>query len=78
MKKYMPFLLAIILVACSKPKESEATPTPVPMQYGVAVPGKPGFVSSPYAPSAGYVDVRGFPKDTEVKDPYSGKIFLVP
>jgi hypothetical protein len=79
MKKYAPFLLAIILVACSKPKAPEVTPTPEPApQYGAVVPGKPGFVTSPYAPSNGYVDVRGFPKDTEVKDPYSGKIFLVP
>jgi hypothetical protein len=46
--------------------------------YAIPVPGKPGFVTSPYAPKAGYVDVRGFPSGTEVKDPYSGKIFLAP
>ena len=65
------------------------TPTPAPgatpapaeqkqIQYGTPVAGKPGFVTSPHAPYAGYVDVRGFPPNTEVKDPYSGKIFLVP
>jgi hypothetical protein len=46
--------------------------------YAIPVPNKPGFVTSPYAPQAGYVDVRGFPSGTEVKDPYSGKIFLTP
>jgi len=64
------------------------TPTPAPtasgapternLPYGTPVAGKPGFVTSPHAPYAGYVDVRGFPPNTEVKDPYSGKIFLVP
>ncbi len=44
----------------------------------IPVPGKPGFVISPYEPSKGYIDVRGFPPGTEVKDPYTGKPFLVP
>jgi hypothetical protein len=35
-------------------------------------------VTSPYAEYKGYIDVRGFPPGTEVKDPYSGKSFLVP
>ena len=46
--------------------------------YGTSVPNKPGFVTSPHAPYAGYVDVRGIPTGTPVKDPYTGKIFLVP
>ena len=46
--------------------------------YAKPVPGKPGFVLSPYDQYKGYIDVRGFPPGTEVKDPYSGKSFLVP
>jgi len=45
--------------------------------YGVPVPGKPGFVRSPYSPDK-MTDVRGYAPGTEVKDPYTGKIFLVP
>jgi len=48
------------------------------MPYAIPVPNKPGFVTSPYAPKSGYVDVRGFPSGTEVKDPYTGKVFLTP
>ncbi len=48
------------------------------LPFGIPVPNKPGFVTSPYAPKSGYVDVRGFPSGTEVKDPYTGKAFLAP
>ena len=46
--------------------------------YGIPVPNRPGFVTSPFAPNGGYVDVRGFASGTEVKDPYTEKIFLTP
>lgn len=51
--------------------------------YGVPVAGKPGYVTSPYAPYAGLVDVRGYAPGTEVACPYSStpakkQIFLVP
>lgn len=78
----------------ASPGAAGATPTPIGVRsasaapaakgakrdvpYGIPVPGKPGFVTSPFAPDAGFVDVRQFSPGTEVKDPYSGKIFLTP
>jgi Flp pilus assembly secretin CpaC len=58
-----------------------AQPIPVStdgLPHGTAVPDKPGFVTSPHAPSSGYIDVRGFPAGSEVKCPYSAKMFRVP
>jgi len=60
----------------STPSQNRNSKRDIP--YAIPVPGKPGFVTSPYSPSSGYVDVRGFLSGTEVKDPYSGKIFLTP
>lgn len=60
----------------SAPSQDRKSKRDIP--YAIPVPNKPGFVTSPYAPKSGYVDVRGFPSGTEVKDPYSGKTFLTP
>jgi hypothetical protein len=49
------------------------------LPYGVPVPGRKGMVTSPYTPDEGkYVDVTGFASGSIVKDPYTGKFFLVP
>ena len=73
------------------PKEEEFTGTvrgvsaadmekaKVGLPYGIPVPGRKGMVTSPYTPEDGkYIDVSGFASGSVVKDPYTGKFFLVP
>jgi hypothetical protein len=49
------------------------------LPYGIPVPGRKGMVSSPYLPEEDkYIDVTGFASGSAVKDPYTGKFFLVP
>ena len=64
----------------SKPSPSPSRTTSAQSQLPTAkpVPGKTGYVFSPFDPGGGYVDVTGYTSGQKVKDPYSGKIFLVP
>ena len=69
-------------------RTEKTKPSPTPAQKSATtqaqfptarpVPNKPGYVFSPFDPSGGYVDVTGYASGSKVKDPYSGKIFLVP
>lgn len=45
--------------------------------YGIPVPGKPGFVTSPFS-TDGEVDVTGIPSGTKVRCPYTRGIFRAP
>jgi hypothetical protein len=64
-------------------KRSQPSPSPRMVasqsEFPVAksVPGKPGYVYSPYDQSK-YVDVSGYTPGSKVKDPYTQKIFVVP
>jgi len=66
------------------PDTAPVAPTAPPVAkgdypYGIPIPGKPGYVYSPFTPNRP-VDVKGFAPGTEVKDPYTTetRIFLVP
>ena len=49
------------------------------LPYGVPVPGRKGMVTSPYLPEEDkYIDVTDFASGSVVRDPYTGKFFLVP
>jgi hypothetical protein len=43
-----------------------------------AVPGKPGYVFSPFDTKGRYIDVRGYPPGSKAKDPWTDKVFIVP
>ena len=60
------------------PRTASTQKTSGDFPYAKPVPGKPGYVYSPFDPNGGYVDVKGYAPGQKVKDPYSGKIFLVP
>ena len=64
----------IVLRAAAVPPEKAKGDMP----YGIPVPGHKGMVTSPYSPEGNYIDVSAFAPGSAVRDPFTGKIFLVP
>ncbi len=64
--------------APAPPPQPSAPPPPksASPEYAKRVPGKPNWIRSPY--DGKILDATGFPPGTEVRDPQSGKIMLVP
>ena len=66
------------------PVKTQTTPPPVAaaapakLPFGAPIAGRPGFVNSPFAEKHQLVDVTGLSVGTEVKCPYTGKLFRVP
>jgi hypothetical protein len=69
----------VTTTSSAKSKATATLRTTPPAQFPTAkpVPGKPGYVYSPYD-SSKYVDVSGYTPGSKVKDPYAQKIFIVP
>ena len=59
----------------SAPSSSPAEPT---FPTAEPVPGKPGYVISPFDTNGRYVDVSGYRSGSKAKDPWTDKIFIVP
>ena len=61
-----------------KPPSSHAPTSQLEFPTAKSVPGKPGYVVSPFDSSGRYVDVSGYVSGSKVKDPWTDKIFIVP
>ncbi len=75
-------------LSLEKPKAS-GQPAPGPVKpaapakredlpFGIVIPGKQGYVYSPFSDKRQQVDVTGIPTGTKVKCPYTSKVFRVP
>jgi hypothetical protein len=63
----------------TKPSSSShASPGQAEFPTAKLVPGKPGYVISPFDSSGRYVDTSGYTSGSKVKDPWTNKIFIVP
>jgi hypothetical protein len=91
MKKASPILLAAVFTtfctansayagaderpAPQKPQAPRAPKTEEP-KYAARVPGKEGWIRNPY--DGRVLDASGFAPGTQVRDPVSGKVMIVP
>ena len=60
------------------PRITSSSEAPAEFPVAKPVPGKPGFVYSPFESNGTIIDVTGYSSGTKVKDPGTNKIFIVP
>lgn len=61
-----------------QPSVPVAPVIPVEIPVATRIPGKPGFVKSPFDTNGQPIDVRDFQSGQKAKCPYTGKVFRVP
>ena len=66
------------IVWSSSPSSLTSSSTEPMFPTAKAVPGKPGYVFSPFDRKGRYIDVMGYPPGSKAKDPWTDKIFIVP
>ena len=71
-------LPALKVKPSSSPSPLTSSSTEPMFPTAKAVPGKPGYVFSPFDAKGRYVDVSGYPPGSKAKDPWTDKIFIVP
>jgi hypothetical protein len=72
------FLLGVMVIALLSSCETHNSTVNDGLPQGTPVVGKNGFVTSPHAPYAGFIDVRGLPAGSIADCPYTGQPFKIP
>ena len=62
----------------SSPSLRTSSSTESALPTAKRVPGKPGYVVSPFDTKGRYIDVSSYPSGSKAKDPWTDKIFVVP
>jgi uncharacterized coiled-coil protein SlyX len=72
----LEFRLAQVDEAPAPAPVAPVAPAEIPV--ATRIPGKPGFVKSPFDTNGQPIDVRDFQSGQKAKCPYTGKVFRVP
>jgi hypothetical protein len=71
-------LIIISFIVFLSSCETHNSDTHSGLMSGTPVPHKIGYVTSPHAPYAGYVDIRRYSAGNIINCPYTGEPFIVP
>lgn len=61
----------------SEPAGADTSPASH-LPYGLLIPGRPGFINSPFAAKHQLINIAGMSAGMAVKCPFSGKLFRIP